>query len=690
MSRFFRSADSSSESGSSDNDDAVSDDEAQHLDGLSGHSASQLHVSDSSPTIEAPLILPTHNLVAGPGHHRDLLLHALLEERCLNEAFDAQRSRASTRPLSRNASEVRVEARARYLRLCRQLSSYNLISTGSERDEFASGRQAYRDGLDILMRQSSDTVPMPPLTRLLTGTNDGSDYVNHSSRNEGSAAVLDFFSRPGPERQPSLPAPLRRLLMGAEDARSDHFDPFDQQFGRRSAYGPYHLGMPPGSIQSRYRTDFEELSILGHGGYGIVYHARNRLDNQVYAVKKVPLGATRLQRIRARGQEEVDELLLELRTLAKLSHPNIVRYYGAWIEWADAARPESRQSNGQRGTAFEHSQEGSGIVDNSFSSLHRVVTETESDPDGTSIVFEHSGSAGDGATQHSSDSHNEMIGTLKLSPTTTSSTAATVSDDTIEAVERISDMSTSIQSIVGGARFTEPTLAIHMQMTLHPMTLADFLSPIASTPNSKDAAIPQLRHCYHLGPSVAITLAVLDGLDYLHSEGIVHRDIKPANIFISANTNSRFTSNSIDLLQCSSCRAENRSAAVKLDICIGDFGLAAVGELDREAASPVPVGTETYRPAFAVGHARSPSLDIYALGVVFFELLWESQTRMERHHALQRLKGGEHPADFLESESRKARDEAMACIEGMLAREGESVAVRELKQNLVALQALAC
>ena len=43
------------------------------------------------------------------------------------------------------------------------------------------------------------------------------------------------------------------------------------------------------SFSYRYSTDFEQLERLGHGGFGVVFTARNRLDDCVYAIKRIPL-----------------------------------------------------------------------------------------------------------------------------------------------------------------------------------------------------------------------------------------------------------------------------------------------------------------------------------------------------------------------------------------------------------------
>ena len=45
----------------------------------------------------------------------------------------------------------------------------------------------------------------------------------------------------------------------------------------------------PSSSYSRYRSDFEELQLLGRGGFGEVFKVRNRVDKLLYAVKRIRL-----------------------------------------------------------------------------------------------------------------------------------------------------------------------------------------------------------------------------------------------------------------------------------------------------------------------------------------------------------------------------------------------------------------
>jgi hypothetical protein len=79
-------------------------------------------------------------------------------------------------------------------------------------------------------------------------------------------------------------------------------------------------------IGSRYSTDFIELDKIGNGSFGIVYAAKNKLDNTNYAIKKIPLNF---------NTEENYKILKEVRFLAKLNNNNIVRYFTSWIEFSD-------------------------------------------------------------------------------------------------------------------------------------------------------------------------------------------------------------------------------------------------------------------------------------------------------------------------------------------------------------------
>ena len=69
-------------------------------------------------------------------------------------------------------------------------------------------------------------------------------------------------------------------------------------------------------------TIFDNLSKIGEGGFGTVYKAKHLIDNQYYAIKKIPLDDSILSK----------NIVKEVRYLAVLSHPNIIRYFHCWVE----------------------------------------------------------------------------------------------------------------------------------------------------------------------------------------------------------------------------------------------------------------------------------------------------------------------------------------------------------------------
>jgi serine/threonine protein kinase len=73
----------------------------------------------------------------------------------------------------------------------------------------------------------------------------------------------------------------------------------------------------------RFVGDFEPLRRLGRGGFGLVFECRNKNDDCHYAIKRIPV---------ANRDNARQRVIREAKSLAKLDHPHIVRYYQCWFE----------------------------------------------------------------------------------------------------------------------------------------------------------------------------------------------------------------------------------------------------------------------------------------------------------------------------------------------------------------------
>lgn len=310
MSSFFRSA---ADISSSREDSSTSDGSSDESDS-SDQQITRIRTLGSSTTGAEEQSEPGASQALAEGsrsssYHRDLLLHALLEERCYNEALDDLKA-AGVQVESKNDHRVQTLAKEKYTRLSRQLGRYGLETGDLDSDQFGALRQTYRDGLSVITRKSVDL--QTPIEEIL-------------AQSQGS----------------NVPGPLLRLMGGEPSTTIDMSRRFsDLAIAGSDLHAQPKLlgnGILPGHPllnSTRYTRDFEEFGILGKGGYGTVFRCKHNLDGRHYAIKKIPLGPTRMRKIQENGQAELDHILVEVRTLARLEHPNIVRYHSGWIEWA--------------------------------------------------------------------------------------------------------------------------------------------------------------------------------------------------------------------------------------------------------------------------------------------------------------------------------------------------------------------
>ena len=116
---------------------------------------------------------------------------------------------------------------------------------------------------------------------------------------------------------------------------------------------PRHDSSQVMTTSSRYMNDFVEAGRLGKGGFGEVVRARNKLDGRFYAVKKIVQTSA----------SALSGVLSEIILLSSMNHPNVVRYYTAWVEEEMADEKDGVSASSDDSESPSRSQIDSSIID---------------------------------------------------------------------------------------------------------------------------------------------------------------------------------------------------------------------------------------------------------------------------------------------------------------------------------------
>lgn len=349
------------------------------------------------------------------------------------------------------------------------------------------------------------------------------------------------------------------------------------------------------SGRSRYREDFIEGRVLGRGGYGKVVLANNKLDGTHYAVKKIQFAGISSQRFA--------RILREVKSLARLDNPHIVRYHSAWIE--------------------DHSV----ILELIEEESQRQATEED-----TNTVTKPSTSV----PQYHLQDRKIMYIQMELCCFT---------------LDYYIKQRNAFFFQIATEAATLGSLPENRQLILR-----DRSDRMVTLPAERLFSWNQSEKRLELlaGEVDAIFKAVVKGLHYIHEHGMIHRDLKPMNIFFQCTDDGELVPKIGDFGLVSEVAGSVALASGS------ESDSERTGSLDKEnsannntmqtnAALTKGLGTITYAaPEQLHQQDYTQKSDIYSLGIICFELFHPTGTQMERTRLLEDLKRNHRfPDEFL-------------------------------------------
>lgn len=392
-------------------------------------------------------------------------------------------------------------------------------------------------------------------------------------------------------------------------------------FSNRPKRESFGLSTFAPKFYSRYSQDFEEVGVLGKGGFGEVVKARNRLDGRLYAIKRI-----------RHTEDKLAKILNEVMLLARLNHQYVVRYYAAWLEDDHDFSSSAIKSSDDEFESDESDTESEGDSDllskdaDLDSSRSGTRTNSQSFTDfisgsqNQSIDFSFSDDS-----DEEEDTHDRKTGDEEQSSNDFDTDDINEeNDDPFEF--GTPDTTMKLQTTNKTPKFDKKkskkksVLFIQMEYCEN-RTLFDLIrSGLTKDPDTYWRIMRQ----------------ILEALDHIHAQGIIHRDLKPMNIFIDENQNVKIGDFGL------AKNVHNLASMVNLT---GKLDLnKSVEELTSEIGTTLYVANEVLN-----GQGNyNEKVDLYSLGIIFFEMIYPLGTAMERYTAIRNLRTSSivFPQDF--------------------------------------------
>ncbi|XP_028251384.1 eIF-2-alpha kinase GCN2 [Parambassis ranga] len=376
---------------------------------------------------------------------------------------------------------------------------------------------------------------------------------------------------------------------------------------------------------SRYFNEFEELQLLGKGAFGAVIKVQNKLDGCYYAVKRIQVNPASKQFRRIKG---------EVTLLSRLNHENIVRYYNAWIERhetpsmgvlsnTDSSEPQSTADKPPQCRHPLQRVNELGLLDN-VEDIAPPPALSSSVEWSTSIERSSSAKCGGHHSSDDDDDDEEDVFGASFLPSDSDSRSDIIFDNGDESIDEMSQVEPSKRPATDATESDSDR-----QLVAHYLY-------IQMEYCEKSTLRDTIDHDLHQDQNRLWRLfrEILDGLAYIHEQGMIHRDLKPVNIFLDSQDHVK----------------------------IGDFGLAtdhpanvAAGtfEVEESGSAVMPksdptgnltgmVGTALYVSPEVQGNTKATynqKVDLFSLGIILFEMSYRPMpTGSERISVLSQLR----------------------------------------------------
>lgn len=422
---------------------------------------------------------------------------------------------------------------------------------------------------------------------------------------------------------------------------SSHED-LDVDFASTEIPRNYLLSAPFTSVVqkqfSRYFSEFEELQLLGKGAFGAVIKVQNKLDGCNYAVKRIQVNTTSKQFRRIKG---------EVTLLSRLNHENIVRYYNAWIERHEALSTgtESSDISVQASIPQQPSQPTALPCLNELRLLDNVEDDAPPPALASSVEWstslERSSSAKCNGPDSSDEDDEDEADVFCPSFLPSSSDSDIIFDIGDASRGSIVQENGSKREIVETA---ESLISKNSQLIAHYLYIQMEYCEKSTLRDTIDQGLHQ--DCSRLW---RLFREILDGIAYIHEQGMIHRDLKPVNIFLDSHDHVKIG----DFGLATDHPASTASGIQELEDNISGLVLKS----DPTDSMTGMVGTALYVSPEVQGNTRATynqKVDLFSLGIILFEMSYRPMTTAsERISVLSQLRKEsiDLPEDFCKYEN---------------------------------------